>query len=478
MSSTSSDLAGTLEIPVVHPPVYAPARARPQRSSKLRKLLATADIVAGALAGLAAGVSGAAAAGEVALVGLVVAIAWPIGAFVCGLYAVEDLRSWSSGVSAAPKLLLCSMLLSWPLFALLAGLNVPNAELGALSGCLVVAVSAATTRSLARLHAHGEPRLRQGTLIIGSGVVAHQLVLRLMRHEELGLDPIGFLDDHQEDFNELTVPALGGLDDLPALLRSGRVDRVMIAFSRSGHEDLLHCIRLCRDEGVAVDVVPRLFEFLDGARTVDQIGGMPLLSITSPTFSRLSQVAKRTLDVTLSSLAIIALMPLLALIAVAIKLDSPGPVLFVQRRSGRRGTFFRLFKFRSMYQGSTVEVQDDGAIVKLVKDDRITRVGRVIRRFSLDELPQLFNVVLGPMSLVGPRPLVEAEAAVLRDWQERRADLRPGLTGPWQIAGRSHIPFQEMVKFDYQYVAGWSLARDVEIILATIPAVLAGRGAY
>ena len=478
MSSRTSDLARALPLPAIDPPVYAPARARDQRSAKLRKLLAIADIVAGVLAGLAAGLSGAAPAGEVALVSLVVAVAWPIGAFVCGLYAVDDLRAWSSGVSAAPKLLLCSMLLSWPLFGLLAGLDVPNAELGALMGCLVVAVSAATTRTLARLHAHRARRLRQRTLIIGSGAVARQLVLRLKRHEELGLEPFGFLDDDQDVFNELPVPALGGLEDLPGLLHSGRVDRVMIAFSRSGHEELLRCIRLCRDEGVAVDVIPRLFEFLDGARTVDQIGGMPLLSITSPTFSRLSQVAKRALDLTLSILAIIALIPLLALIAVAIKLDSPGPVLFVQRRSGRRGTFFRLYKFRSMYQGSTVEVQDDGAIVKLVKDERITRVGRIIRRFSLDEAPQLFNVVLGTMSIVGPRPLVEAEAAVLRDWQERRADLRPGLTGPWQIAGRSHIPFQEMVKFDYQYVAGWSLARDLEIILATIPAVLAGRGAY
>ena len=116
-------------------------------------------------------------------------------------------------------------------------------------------------------------------------------------------------------------------------------------------------------------------------------------------------------------------------------------------------------------------------IVKMAEDDRITAVGRIIRRFSLDEAPQLLNVLKGDMSLVGPRPLVEAEAAVLRDWQERRADMRPGLTGPWQIAGRSNIPFHEMVKFDYQYVAGWSLARDVEILLATVPTVLSGRGA-
>ncbi|HYM56998.1 MAG TPA: sugar transferase [Solirubrobacteraceae bacterium] len=441
-------------------------------------MLATADVLAGALAGLIAALIAAASSGEVLLMAFALAVAWPVTAFVCGLYAFDDLRSWASGVSDAPKLMLAAMLLSWPLYGLLAGLSAPHAVSGALIGCLAVAGSAAVARTVARVHAHHEPRLRQGTLVIGSGAVAHQLVQRLMRHDELGLDPIGFLDDDHEGFVDLPVPALGGLAALPAQLRSGRVDRVMIAFSRAGHEELLNCIRLCRDAGVAVDVVPRLFEFLDGARTVDQIGGMPLLSITSPKFSRLSEVAKRTLDVTLSLLALIVLSPLLLAIAIAIKLDSKGPVLFVQRRSGRGGTFFNLYKFRSMYVGSTVEVRDDGAIVKLAKDDRITHVGSLLRRFSLDEVPQLLNVLRGEMSLVGPRPLVEAEAAVLRDWQERRAHLRPGLTGPWQIAGRSQIPFQEMVKFDYQYVAGWSLARDVEIILATIPVVLGGRGAY
>jgi lipopolysaccharide/colanic/teichoic acid biosynthesis glycosyltransferase len=154
-------------------------------------------------------------------------------------------------------------------------------------------------------------------------------------------------------------------------------------------------------------------------------------------------------------------------------------VFFTQRRSGRGGRYFTLYKFRSMRTDSTVLVREDGAIVKRRADERITRVGRFIRRFSLDEAPQLFNVLKGDMSLVGPRPLVlEEQEALDEQWQARRADLRPGLTGPWQVSGRSHIPFQDMIKFDYQYVAGWSLARDVEILLATLPAVLSGRGAY
>ena len=198
-----------------------------------------------------------------------------------------------------------------------------------------------------------------------------------------------------------------------------------------------------------------------------------------PTFSRLSKASKRGLDIAGASVGLLLLSPLLALIAVAIKLDSRGLVFFTQQRSGRGGRFFKLYKFRSMKIDSTVLVRDDGAIVKAPDDDRITRVGRLIRRFSLDEAPQLLNVLRGDMSLVGPRPLVLAEHAALSEaWQSRRADLRPGLTGPWQVSGRSHIPFQDMIKFDYQYVAGWSLARDIEILLATLPAVISGRGAY
>jgi lipopolysaccharide/colanic/teichoic acid biosynthesis glycosyltransferase len=153
-------------------------------------------------------------------------------------------------------------------------------------------------------------------------------------------------------------------------------------------------------------------------------------------------------------------------------------VFFTQVRVGRGGRRFRLLKFRSMRVGSAVLVREDGAIVKERWDTRVTRVGRVLRRFSVDEAPQLLNVLWGDMSMVGPRPLVLAEAAALtHEWQSRRADLRPGLTGPWQVSGRSHIPFADMIKLDYQYVAGWSLARDVEILLATFPAVLTGRGA-
>jgi exopolysaccharide biosynthesis polyprenyl glycosylphosphotransferase len=450
------------------------------RFRKLRRMLFAADVVTGLVSGVLIGAVASASATETLVLAAVLACAWPIAAFLCGLYAREDLRAWASGISEAPRLMLTCLAVSWPVYGLLTLIDVGRPAAGAFFGALACAAFAGVGRSAARLTAHRAPALRQRTLIVGSGLVARRLADRILDHPELGLSLAGYIDDHQEPLaGSAELPYLGRLSALDDLIALGQVDRVMIAFTRAHHEHLLHALRVCRDAGIAVDVVPRLFEFLDGARSIDQIGGMPLLSIDVPAFSAPSRFSKRTLDIIGASVLLLALAPLLALIAIAVKLDSRGPVLFVQRRSGRGGRFFKLYKFRSMQATATVQVRDDGAIVKDRDDDRITRVGRLIRRLSLDEAPQLFNVLLGDMSLVGPRPLVIAEAETLTEsWQERRADLRPGLTGPWQISGRSNIPFQEMIRFDYQYVAGWSLARDIEILLATVPVVFSGRGAY
>jgi exopolysaccharide biosynthesis polyprenyl glycosylphosphotransferase len=441
--------------------------------------LLSADILAGSVTGAVVALVAGLGVDKIPVVALAIGLAWPVLAYICGLYAVDDLRSWGSGVGDAPRLAVTSLLISWPVYGLLTALDADMAVAGALTAAAVTGAGTGIGRAAARVGLHRSPGLRQRTLILGSGSVALQLVQRLQRHQELGLDPVGYIDDDVQEPGRLGIPRLGTLDSLEDLIASGRVDRVMIAFTRARHEDLLHSIRVCRDAGLTVDIVPRLFEFIDGARTIEQIGGLPLMSIRQPTFSPLSRASKRTLDIVGASLMLLFLAPLLALIAVAIRLDSRGPILFTQQRSGRGGRFFKLYKFRSMRVDSTVLVRADGAIVKCPDDDRITRVGRFIRRFSLDEAPQLLNVLKGDMSLVGPRPLVLAEHASLSEaWQSRRADLRPGLTGPWQVSGRSHIPFQDMIKFDYQYVAGWSLARDIEILLATLPAVISGRGAY
>jgi exopolysaccharide biosynthesis polyprenyl glycosylphosphotransferase len=450
-----------------------------ERVRYLRRRLGAADAGAGVVGGLSAAAMGGVAVEGVAIVTAALAAAWPACALVCGLYARWDLRTWASGVADAPRLVLACLLLSWPLYGLLLAVDAESPIAGAVGGSGSLGAFAAVFRAAARTHAHRSRAFRQRVLIVGSGVVAARLVERLRAHDEVSLTPIGFVDDDPAGVEVLGVPWLGEVHMLTDLVDEAAVDRVMIAFSRVGHHELLRCIRVCRDAGVAVDVVPRLFEFLDSAPSVDQIGGLPLLSLDVHPLSPIAQAVKRALDVVGAAVTLLVLGPALLLIAAAIKLDSPGPVLFVQARAGRGGRFFALYKFRSMHIGSEVLVREDGAIVKAPDDARVTRVGRMIRRFSLDEAPQLINVLLGDMSLVGPRPLVMAEAQALNEsWQARRADLRPGLTGPWQVSGRSHIPFDEMIRFDYQYVAGWSLARDLEILLATVPAVLSGRGAY
>jgi exopolysaccharide biosynthesis polyprenyl glycosylphosphotransferase len=459
-----------------------------KRSIFLHRILLAADVASAALAGLITalifGVSLSAAAGV-----MVILIAGSISlAFLFGLYSDGDLHTWASGLSDAPRSLLAAAILSWPALGAAAALNLQQPVLVALVATVATGSIDSVARALARGWAHRVAPLRQRTVVVGSGLVADRLADRLDRHGEFGLETIGLVDDDVHTLNGTQrLAKLGSLDQLDKVLDECEVDRVIIAFSRASHQQLLSCIRVCRDHRVAVDVVPRLFELLDGAQALNQIGGLPLLSIGAPPLTRASRVAKRGLDILFSSILLILSSPFLIAIAIAIKLGSRGPVLFRQVRAGRGESEFELLKFRSMYEDAELRKKefekeneaDDGVMFKIKRDPRITRVGSFLRRTSLDELPQLVNVLRGDMSLVGPRPLILKEARhAAQTWHARRLDLRPGITGLWQVSGRSDLPFQEMVRFDYQYVSGWSLARDVEILLATIPVVVSGRGAY
>jgi exopolysaccharide biosynthesis polyprenyl glycosylphosphotransferase len=458
------------------------------RAHVLRRLLLTADLAAAVLAGLLSSLAFAVPPGSALVLTAFLMAASVTLAFVFGLYGDGDLWTWASGLGEAPRALVAALLLSWPTFAMTALLDLPGPALVALVATAGTAGFDGIARAFARGVAHRRVPLRQRTVIVGSGLVADRLADRLDRHAEFGLETIGLVDDDVHTMGGTKrLPKLGSLSQLDRVLEEAKVDRVIIAFSRASHQQLLSCIRTCRDHRVAVDVVPRLFELLEGARALNTIGGLPLLSIGAPPLGTASRAAKRALDVAVSGTALILLSPLLAVTAIAIKLDSRGPVLFRQVRAGRKGSEFMLVKFRSMYRDAEQRKKlyekqneaNDGVMFKIKEDPRITRVGRFLRRTSIDELPQLINVLRGEMSLVGPRPLILEESQhAAQTWHSRRLDLRPGITGLWQVSGRSDLPFQEMVRFDYQYVAGWSLARDIEILLATIPVVLSGRGAY
>jgi lipopolysaccharide/colanic/teichoic acid biosynthesis glycosyltransferase len=216
---------------------------------------------------------------------------------------------------------------------------------------------------------------------------------------------------------------------------------------------------------------------------VDDIEGITVLGLNPLTLTRSSRVLKRFMDIVGAMVGLLLFSPVVAMVAVAVKLDHKGSVLFKQERIGRRGRPFRLLKFRTMVSGAERQVEElfeqseDPHWLKLDHDPRVTRVGRVLRLTSLDELPQLWNVLSGDMSLVGPRPLIETEDAAVSGWARTRLDLAPGITGLWQVLGRTSIPFEEMVKLDYLYVTNWSLWLDVKLLLRTFPVVLHRRGA-
>ncbi len=458
-----------------------------RRSAILRHTLGVADVAAGASAGLFVGaVTGLDAAPALGFAAIA-AVTWPLLLFVCGSYTVRGLGSWASGIGELGRLLSVALAFAWLLLAPAVAVGLDAPLVTALASAGVTAGLAIASRALTRGVLHQMSGLRQQTIIIGSGVVAAQLIRRLRTQRQFGLDPVGILDDDPHHVESLDLPTLGRLEDLPTVLDTHRVDRVMIAFSRADHNQLLESIRVCRVRRVAVDVIPRLFEFLEGARGLDQIGGLPVLSIGAPRLSRSSRAAKRALDIAVSFTALVLLSPILAVLAVAVKAESRGTVLFRQARAGRDGSVFSLIKFRSMYADAEARKVDlaaandlgDGVMFKIHDDPRISRVGRVLRKLSLDELPQLVNVLRGEMSLVGPRPLILPESQALGEgWHARRLDLRPGITGPWQISGRSDVSVHDMVRLDFQYVTAWSLSRDIEILLATLPVVLTGRGAY
>jgi exopolysaccharide biosynthesis polyprenyl glycosylphosphotransferase len=266
------------------------------------------------------------------------------------------------------------------------------------------------------------------------------------------------------------------------LLEFHRVDRVIVAPLDSDHAELMDLIRVAQASGRRVTMVPRLFEVVGSAVAFDEIDGLTLLGVRFAILPRSSRVLKRAFDLFGATLAIVCTAPLMALIALAIRLDSPGPVLFRQVRVGRDGKAFRILKFRSMVaraeelKPQLAYLNEAPGLFKIAADPRITRFGRFLRRSALDELPQLFNVWRGEMSLVGPRPLIVDEDARITGFDRFRLRLTPGMTGPWQVLGSTRIPIQEMLAIDYLYVAGWTLWTDVKLLLRTIPLVLSRRG--
>jgi exopolysaccharide biosynthesis polyprenyl glycosylphosphotransferase len=345
-------------------------------------------------------------------------------------------------------------------------------------------------RAAARAYCRQHISYLQNTVIVGAGDVGQLIAKKFLKHPEYGINLVGFVDDapkeRRDDLENLTL--LGSVDCLPALVRLFDLERIVIAFSNASHKETLELIRSMNSFDVQVDIVPRLFETLGPSVDIHTVEGLPLVGLRPFRLSRSAQLLKRTLDLSLTIPALIAFTPVFLVIGLLIKRDSPGPVFFRQVRMGAGNRAFRIFKFRTMvvdaddrkveYSHLNKHTKDGGdpRMFKIDNDPRVTRIGRVLRQFSLDELPQLLNVLRGEMSLVGPRPLILEEDAHVTEWAARRLDLKPGITGLWQVLGRDGIPFEEMVRLDYLYVTTWSLAGDLSLLLRTFPAIL-GRDA-
>lgn len=331
-------------------------------------------------------------------------------------------------------------------------------------------------------------------LVVGAGRAGQRLMQSLIGQPQLGYQVIGFIDDHAPDAplavatdRRVVRPRyLGGSRDIRQLVSRHAIDEVIIALPPTEHEQMLWIMEECRAEDTAFKLVPDLFEMAIDRVNIHEVGGLPLIGLKTARIAGWNYWLKRSMDILIAGAVLTVLSPLALLVAIAIRLDSEGPVLFRQERVGRGGRRFTCYKFRTMVRDAQHQQQEiiqqgggvDERLVKLRDDPRRTRVGKWLRLTSIDELPQFLNVLKGDMSVVGPRPQVPEEVAQYDDWHYDRLEVTPGLTGLWQVSGRSNLTFDEMVRLDLYYAEHWSPWLDIKIMLRTIPAILTARGAY
>jgi exopolysaccharide biosynthesis polyprenyl glycosylphosphotransferase len=343
------------------------------------------------------------------------------------------------------------------------------------------------------------------TLIVGRGPEAALCIQEMRARPELGYRVIGIVDpvfgnvrvDTGSPSSFEGVPVIGDLQSLPEAIRESGANEVIISDPNVPGEALFDVmIQTGRRRGVEFRIAPTLLNCLPSKTEIDQVGSLPMVRLFRSPLSNSARLAKRGSDLFIASLALLILSPLWLLIALLIKLDSRGPVFYKQERVGMDGRVFLFYKFRTMQAGTddtshrefqrryikgqpdSNQGDDERPAYKLRADDRVTRLGRILRRTSIDELPQLFNVLRGDMSVVGPRPPIPYEVESYELWHRKRLDMKPGITGLWQVSGRNRLPFDEMVRMDLYYIENWSLLLDVKIVLQTLPVMWRGEDAY
>jgi len=321
-------------------------------------------------------------------------------------------------------------------------------------------------------------------MVVGSGENALRLGRALEQSADYGIRLIGFLDDQPGQVQLSQTYEQYRLSRLPELLRRHVIDEIIFAVDSRKLQEMEELFLLCDEQGVRTRVVIDFFPHINSQVYLDRLGSTPLLTFSAAPHDEIRLLAKRIIDLILAAAALVLLLPFMLLTALLIRITSPGPAIFRQERCGLNGRRFVFYKFRSMcsnaeeLKGSLAHLSHKSTAFKIRNDPRLTAIGKFLRKFSIDEWPQLWNVLKGDMSLVGPRPAVPEEVEHYQAWQRRRLRMRPGLTCLWAVAGRDTLDFDTWMKMDMQYIDTWSLGLDWKIILRTIPRVLTGRGAY
>jgi exopolysaccharide biosynthesis polyprenyl glycosylphosphotransferase len=424
-----------------------------------------------------------------AILGFALLLSWYAAFAAQGLYVshrlssmAEELKEITTAVMiSSGALLVAAQLGSWPTIN-----AITVAEFSLLAFTLIACVRFALRLNLRRLRARGHNV--KSLLLVGGGARGRRFAAQLQRRQDLGYKLIGYVDtDLAFAGDELAgAPWLGQIADLPRIVANEVIDEVAIALPIKSHYTQIEtAVALLEEQGITTHLLSDLFPQKLARSHPSVFNGLPIVTLDStPRFSWRTE-AKRIIDLAGATLLLLFAAPILLVAAIAIKLDSAGPAFFVQERVGLNKRRFRMIKFRTMSADAESRMKDiehlnekTGPIFKIRNDPRVTRVGRWLRKTSVDELPQLINVLLGDMSIVGPRPLSLRDALRMElAWQKRRFSVKPGLTCLWQVSGRSNLSFEQWMQLDLDYIDHWSLGLDASILLRTIPAIVLARGA-
>lgn len=409
---------------------------------------------------------------------------WILAAKLYGLYDQDEERTNHTTVDDLVGVFHMVTVGTWLFFAGAWILAVAQPDVHKIFPFWVFAVTLVTlSRAAARAFSRTTVTYQQNAVIVGAGDVGQLVARKMLHHPEYGINLLGFVDaspkERRDDIGDLTV--LGPPERLPAIIRLFDVERVIVAFSADGHSKVLELIRTLRGLNVQVDVVPRLFEIVGPRVGMHSVEGIPLLGLPPVRPSRTSLALKRSIDIVGALIGVLLTLPFLLYVAWRIKRESPGPILFKQRRVGMQGREFTALKFRTMKVGTDQNVHRDfikglmsasalpqaNGIYKLDRGDAVTKFGNWLRKSGLDELPQLFNVLRGDMSLVGPRPCLPYETELFAPYHFERFLVPPGITGYWQVTARAHSTFGEALDMDVAYVRSWSVLLDLTLMLRT-----------